>query len=161
MSVHPQKGHRYLGVRAYPTNSISKIISSNIDGRLNNCCKYYAWLEVNKETPIEVKLEVLDGCLFGSILSAVEAFGDISCVEKKLRLTEQKALRCILGVKNSTPIDLLYNEIKRPDIISKIKDLQYNFYQKVKEFTEEEAVVRSILRICSNTSMVHYYVLIL
>ena len=157
LSVDPQKGHRYLGVRTYPTNNINKIITSNIEGRLQNCCKFYAWLEVNKETPIEVKLVVLDGCLFGSILSAVEAFGDISCIEKKLRLAEQKALRCILGVKNSTPVDLLYNEIKRPDIIAKIKDLQYNFYQKVKEFTEEEAVVRSILRICTNTSMVRYY----
>ena len=156
-SVDPIKGHRYLGMKFLPTNDVNKIITFNINGRLNNCCKFYSWLEVNEETPIEVKLMVLDGCLFSSILNSFEAVGDVSCIESKLRLTEQKALRCILGVRKTTPINLLYNELKRPDIISRIKDLQYNFYQKVKNITEEVAVVRSILRICNETPIVEYY----
>ena len=112
---------------------------------------------MNEETPIEIKLLVLDACLLTCILYAVEVFGDISCVEKKLRLAEQKALRSILQVKNGTAIDLLYNEIKRPDIVSRIKDSQYKFYQKVLSLDEEEAVVKSILGLCKDTPIVRYY----
>ena len=40
--------------------------------------------------PIEIKTLVLDNCLFNSILYAAEVFGNIDCIEKKLRLAEQK-----------------------------------------------------------------------
>ena len=100
---------------------------------------------------------VLDACLLSIILYAVEVFGDMSCVEKKLRLAEQKALRAILQVKKGTTIDLLYNEIKRPDVMSVIKDSQYKFYQKVKCLKKEEAVVVFILELCKDTPFVLYY----
>ena len=156
-SVDPKKGHRYIGVKFLPTNDIDKIIKFNIDGRLHNWVKFYGWLEANEETPIEVKLLVLDACFFSAILYAVEVFGDITCVEKDLRLYEQKALRAILKVKQGTTIDLMYNELKRPDIISRIKDSQYNFYEKVKNLDDEEAVVKSILDLCKDTPIVEYY----
>ena len=100
---------------------------------------------------------VLDGCFFCSILYAVEVFGDISCVADKLRLYEQKALRAILKVKKGTSTDLIYNELKRPDVISRILDNQYNFYQKVKNLKKEDAVITSILELCKDTPIVHYY----
>ena len=156
-SVSTTKGHRYLGVKFLPTNDVDKIIMFNIDERFSQWCKFYEWLEVNEETPIEIKLTVLDACLFLSILYAVEVFGDISCVERKLRLAEQKALRSILQVKKGTTIELMYNEIKRPDVISRIKDSQYDFYIKVLNLTEEEAIVRSLLELCKDTPIVHYY----
>ena len=156
-SVSTTKGHRYLGVKFLPTIDVNKIIKFNIDERFSQWCKFYSWLEVNEETPVEIKLTVLDACLFLSVLYAVEVFGDISCVEKKLRLAEQKALRSILQVKNGTSIELMYNEIKRPDVIARVKDSQYNFYQKVLNLTEEEAVVRSLLELCRDTPIVQYY----
>ena len=140
-----------------PTNDVDIIITFNIDDRFSQWCKFYSWLEVNEETPIEIKLLVLDACLFTSILYAVEVFGDISCVEKKLRLAEQKALRSILQVKKGTSTDLLYNEIKRPDVIARIKDSQYNFFQKVLSLNEDEAMVKSLLELCKDTPIVHYY----
>ena len=156
-SVDPRKGHRYIGVKFLPTNNIDMIIKFNIDGRLHNWVKFYGWLEANEETPIEVKVLVLDACFFSAILYAVEVFGDITCVEKDLRLYEQKALRAILKVKQGTTIDLMYNELKRPDVISRIKDSQFNFYEKVKNLDDEEAVVKSILELCKDTPIVEYY----
>ena len=123
-SVDPVKGHRCLGVKFLPTDNVDKIIMFNIDERIHNWPRFYEWLDVNEETPIEIKLLVLDNCFFLSILYAVEVFGNIGCIEKKLRLSEQKALRCILKVKKSTSTDLWYNELKRPDIISTIQDSQ-------------------------------------
>ena len=156
-SVDPIKGHRYLGVKFLPTKNIDKIIEFNIDGRSHNWSKFYAWLKVIDETPIEIKVMVLDVCLYMCVLHAVEVMGDINCVEKKLRIAEQKALRSILKVKTGTSIDLLYNELKRPDVISHIKDCQYKFFTKIKDLNEDEAVVKSILELCRDTPIVHYY----
>ena len=58
-SVEMQKGHRYLGMKFHPTNNLNKIISSNLNERASNWCKFYSWLEVNEETPIEIKILVL------------------------------------------------------------------------------------------------------
>ena len=156
-SVDADKGHKYLGVKFIPTSDIDKIIKFNHDDRKNNWVKFYSWLEVNEETPIEIKSLVLDNCLFNSILYGYEVFGNIQCVEKELRLAEQKALRAILQVKKGTSIDLLYNELKRPDIISTILDSQYNFFNKLRSLEEEDALVISILRLCENTPIVVYY----
>ena len=60
-------------------------------------------------------------------------------------------------MKTGTSIDLLYNELKRPDVISHIKDSQYKFYNKIKDLNEDEAVVKSILELCKDTPVVHYY----
>ena len=95
--------------------------------------------------------------MFNSILYSIEIWGDISCIEKELRLAEQKALRSILKVKEGTSIDLLYNELKRPDIISKIKDAQRNFYQRLQNLNNDDAMVKSILNLCNDTSIVNYY----
>ena len=74
-----------------------------------------------------------------------------------MRIIEQKALRAILQVKAGTSIDLIYNELQRADVISKIKDLQFNFYRKVKSLAEEDTMVVSMLNLCCDTSIVRYY----
>ena len=156
-SVDQKKGHPYLGVKVIPTNDPDKIVKFNINERFSNWAKFYAWLQINEETPIEMKLIVLDSCLFNSILWGIESFGDLRCIEEKLRVSEQKALRAVLKVKKGTSIDLLYNELKRPDIIAAIRNQQHNFFEKVIAFHEDEAVVKSVLRICRNTEFVAYY----
>ena len=59
----------------FPTDDISKIITKKVNQRMNNICKFYAWLEINKDTPIEIKVMILDNCLFSSILYGVETWG--------------------------------------------------------------------------------------
>ena len=77
------KGHKYLGMLFFPTNDINEIMLKNINKRMSNVAKYYAWLELNGETPIDIKLLVLDQCMFNSLLYGIEAWGDISKIEKK------------------------------------------------------------------------------
>ena len=64
-------------------------------------------VEVNEETPIEMKLLVPNNCIFNSMLYVVEMWGDITCNKQKLRLTKQKALKAILKVKESMSTDLI------------------------------------------------------
>ena len=58
--MDPKKGHRYLGVKYIPTIDVNFIISFNVEDRKHNWVKFYGWLEVNTETPIEIKLLVLE-----------------------------------------------------------------------------------------------------
>ena len=156
-SVDPKKGHRYLGFKFLPTNDFSKIIKHNLDDRKGRVSKFYAWLEDNRNTPIEIKLLVLDNCLFSSLLYSVETWGDISIIEMELRKIELKALKAILQIKSGTSTDIVYNELRRPDIISRIKESQFHFFKKINEFEIDDAMVVSVLDLCKDTSIVQYY----
>ena len=130
-SVDYKKGHKYLGMLFFPTNDISEIVLQNINKRMANVSKYYAWLGLNDETPIYIKLLVLDQCMFTALLYGIETWGDISKIEKKLLKIEIDPLRGILKVKTGTSIDLIYFELNRADIISRIKDAQFKFFKKL------------------------------
>ena len=58
-SVDAVKGHRYLGLKFIPTKDVNKIMIFNINERFSNLCKFYSWLEVNEDTPIEIKVVCL------------------------------------------------------------------------------------------------------
>ena len=70
---------------------------------------------------------------------------------------EIKALKAILQVKKGTSNYLVYNELKRADIISKIKNRQYNFYHRILSIDEREALVKAFISLCSGTSIIKYY----
>ena len=76
-----EKGHVFLGMKYIPTNDLKQILKLNLKLRKKNIAKFYGWLVVNENTPIETKLLVMDICVFGAILSASESWGDISCIE--------------------------------------------------------------------------------
>ena len=66
-------------------------------------------------------------------------------------------LKAILKVKTGTTSDLVYKELDRPDIISRIKYRQYNFFSKLSATNATDALVKSFLALCDETSVVTYY----
>ena len=83
-----------------------------------------------------------------------ESWGDISYIEEKIRKIETKALRRILKIKKTTTTDLVYFELNRPSIISKIKDSQFKFFNKVMNIGHDEAIVRYIIDLCCNEDVI-------
>ena len=136
-SVDENKGYSYPGMTFIPTNDMRKTIEKNVNKKMFNFSKFYGWLDVNQVTPIEMKLRVLDNCMFSALLYGSETWGDFSHVSEKLRVIERKALKAILKVKAGTSNDLVYHELRRGDIISKIKDRQYKFFQKVSHLQDD------------------------
>ena len=65
----------------FPTNNMNDIILKNLNRRSVNISKIYGWLNVNDDTPFEIKFMVLGNCVFSSILYGAETWGDISDVE--------------------------------------------------------------------------------
>ena len=120
--------------------------------------KYYAWLAVNENTPIDIKLMVLDQCLLTALLYGAESWGDFTCIKEKIRKIETDILRRILKVKKTTSTDLIYYELNRPDIVSKLKDAQFKFFKKITNLNHEDAIVKNILDMCNRTTIYDYYV---
>ena len=139
------------------TGSTKELIIKNIDQRSGCIAKFYGWLQANIETPIEVKLLILDNCLFLSMLYGIEAWGNFDCVDERLRKIEVQALKAILEVKRGTATDLVYHELRRPNIVSRVKDQQYKFFKRINSLNEDIAIVVSIMRICQGCPMLMYY----
>ena len=64
--------------------------------------------------------------------------------------------RC-LGVKSSTPDDIIYIELNRGDIVASIKDRQCKFFQKLFTLEEGSAIILDVLELCKELAIVKYY----
>ena len=71
--------------------------------------------------PFPIKLLVLDMGALSAIIYGSETWGNLTAVSKKLIPIELSSLKYALGVKQSTPNDLIYQELDRADIVSNIR----------------------------------------
>ena len=125
--------------------------------KMCNEAKYYAWLKINENTPIEVKVHVLDMCMFNALLYGCEAWGEFAFAYNELRKIERKVLKAIMKVKSGTTNDLVFHELRRGDIVARIKDRQFNFYNKLKDLPPGDALVKNVLVLCKDLQIVSYY----
>ena len=139
------------------SNRMKDHIARNLNDKMGNMHRFYAWLENNELTPVDVKLLTLYNGAFAAILYGAETWGNVNAFKDKLLLEERKALKRCLGVKPSTPDDIIYIELNRPDIEAVIKDRQYKFYKRVTNLEEKDAVIKGIIRMCHDTNMISYY----
>ena len=85
-----------------------------------------------------------------------ETWYEIDTVAEDILLLERQALKRCLGVKASTPDDIVYMELNRPNIVNSIKERQRKFFDKLPEL-EGNAIVCDILEMCSELGVVRYY----
>ena len=161
-AMDEKEGYSFIGFKLTYTDDIYELVKNNLNSKMFNIPKFYAWLEDNETTPFFIKLKVLHSCLFQALLYSAEAWGNLKEIESGLRIMEQKALKCCLGVKGGTTNDIVYLEINKADIIAAIKDRQYNFAIKIKKLGPGEALVKEIWDFCvnqnySNTNLISYY----
>ena len=70
--------HYYLGLKFIASNDLKCHIKKNLDAKENTIIKYFDWLNINTDTPITIKLQVLYSCVIPSYLYAVETWWMIS-----------------------------------------------------------------------------------
>ena len=158
-TINPTKNNEYvyLGMKFVASNDLVIHIKKNLKDRMFNVQKFYDWLDINESTPIKVKPQVLYTCMFSAYLYGVETWCKIDIVGGQLLLLERKLLRSILCVKQNTPDELLYIELDRHDIVASIKLRQYNFFQKLLELSEDDAVSRRIVSLYRYLPICSYY----
>ena len=148
-----QTGYIYLGVWFICSDILKDHILKNVTYRKVHLHKFYAWLEDNEYTPIQIKLLVLYGCVFAAMFYCSETWYEIDTVAEDILLLERQALKRCLGVKASTPDDIVYMELNRPNIVNSIKERQRKFFDKLPEL-EGNAIVCDILEMCSELGVV-------
>ena len=142
--MNPKDGYNWLGFNLSYTSNVENLIAHNLSKKMVNISKFYAWLQINSSTPFPLKIKILYSCLFPSLLYSCETWGDINCIADKLLLIERKALKACLGVKQSTPNDILYIELNMSDIITSIKIRQFKFYQKFLQLPRDASTAKKI-----------------
>ena len=147
----------YLGMKFVSSDCQTVHIQENLKGRSLNIQKFYEWLHINESTPIRIKLEVLDACMFMAYVHGSETWYKIDDVSDDLLLLERKLLKRILCVKSNVPDDILYLELDRPDIMSVIKQRQLNFYQNLLKLGEDESITRKLVAQYQYLPMFDYY----
>ena len=157
------EGYNWLGFWLCDSNNISEIIKFHISKKMIHISSFYSWLAVNEDTPILIKLVVLYVCLFSTMLYSCEVWVNLDEISKKFMLIEKKALKSCLGVKASTPDDIIYMELNKADIISNIRDRQFNFFSKLMKHDEDAAVVMNIWNLynekvdSASEGIIHYF----
>ena len=66
-------------------------------------------------------------------------------------------MKRILGVKSNVPDELLYLELDRADIMTLVKQRQFNFYQNLLKLGEEESICRKLVSLFHDLPMFDYY----
>ena len=118
-----------------------------------NSGKFKSWLDVNENTPFPIKLLVLDNCALSAIIYSCEVWGNLSRLKQKLQKIELNLLKSALGVKQGTPNNIVYNELKRGSIVSRIKDCQAKFIDKVENLDEQECLAKCVWNFCQSLDL--------
>ena len=77
-------------------------------------------------------------------------------------MIEKKSLKSCLGIP-STPDDLVYFELNKANIVSTIRDRQYNFFRKFMNQNEDSAIAMNIWNLYNNNvdseseGVIHYF----
>ena len=142
--VDASDGYSWLGFNLTYTDKVQELVLKNMEKKKPNIAKFYSWLEINGDTPFLFKMRVLYCCMFESIIYSCESWGDIDHISDSLIAIELKALKSCMEIKQSTPNNIIYAELNRPNIVSVIKDRQYNFFKKFLLLKEEDAIAKQI-----------------
>ena len=86
-----------------------------------------------------------------------ECWWKIDGVACSILAKEWRILKRVLQAKPNTPNDIIYVELNRCDVVSKMKSRQCKFYHKFRKLNQDEATARKILQMCSRLEVSNYY----
>ena len=138
------------------SNRITQHIWKNLNNRMENISKLYAWLEHNKNMPLKTKLLVFYNCVYAALLYGVETCWKVESYKEKMLQIERKALKSCLGLKNNIPNELLYVELNRANIIATIEDRQYDFFRKMNSLLNADELTKDIIDLFKDLEIMRY-----
>lgn len=154
--------YNWLGFWLTDSNDVAEIIEFHFKKKMIHISSFYSWLAINQDTPFIIKILVLYNCLFATILYSCEVWINLQKLSDQLLRIEKKALKSCLGIKQSTPDDILFIELNKADIVATILDRQHNFYSKLMKHDEASAIVIGVWNLYNNivgpqNGFIHYY----
>ena len=119
----------YLGSVITNSNKLIRDVEADIKHRQVNIVKFYAFLRSNRNAPVDVKLTVLEACIFSAILHNAETWADSKI--DQLEIVYRRMLKSVLGVRMTTCSEFLYVELGVHSIKTYLQVKQFNFWKKV------------------------------
>ena len=92
-AVNPTHGYNWLGYNLIYCSSIQGLIKNHLQKKKVNIGKFYAWLQINENTLLNLKMKTLYNCMFPSFLYSCEAWGTLDNLMKEPLLIERKDLK--------------------------------------------------------------------
>ena len=126
----------YLGSVITNSTKLKTDVEADIKHRQLNVIKFYAFLRINKNAPVAIKLKVLDSCIISSILHNAETWADVNI--ERLEVMHRRMLKSILGVRTTTCSEFMYIELGVTPIKAQVLMKQWKFWNKVKELNSTD-----------------------
>ena len=119
----------YLGAIITADGSTASSIKQHAKDKEKSLNKLIIFLASNRDAPFFVKMKVFRAAFTASILYSMESW--IGTSTQHLEHLYSKGVRCLLGVRSSSPIDLCLIECGLPSMQSLIADAQRRFFKKM------------------------------
>ena len=89
ITINPAENGKYTYLMLFiPTNDVGDIIEANLKQISFHIKKYFDWLEINDNTPLRIKLQVLHSCMFSAYLYGAETWWKVDKYAKTI-LTQE------------------------------------------------------------------------
>ena len=120
----------YLGCVITSDGKISSSVSKHVSTRGKATNKLVRFFDKNENAPFPVKKTVTDACFYTSLLYGCESWLEEK-VSPDLEQLYLKGVKCLLGVRPSTPTDIVLLESGYPSLRALIKSQQKTFFEKM------------------------------
>ena len=104
----------------------SSSINLQAEAKEKEINKFIIFVNKNSDYPLWVKMKVLDACIVTSLTYACESW--LRQNIQKMNSLYMKAIKAMLGVRQSTPNDLCLIEIGYPTLLEFVRYKQHKFY---------------------------------
>ena len=154
-----RKKIEYLGVIISDTASIKEDVKSFIHvKRPNISIKFSNFCKMNRNAPLDVKLNVLDTCVASALTYGSETWGTFS---KEADTANRCGLKTALGVRHSTNTEIVHIETGKFPLHCKIITAQLKFWVYINEYMEKfpDSAVNKVVNLGLNckVSYLQYY----
>ena len=130
-----RKNIDYLGVIISDNGSIKDDVTRFIkQKRPDVTIKFSNFCKINRNAPLEAKLNVLDTCVSSALLYAAETWG---CHVKAADIAYKCGIKTALGVRQNTNTEIIYIETGKYPLHCRVVKAQSKFWVYVNEYIAE------------------------
>mgnify|MGYP001545129845 CR=1 FL=1 len=119
----------YLGAHFTSNGKLSSAITNHCSTKMAHVTKFNAFVQRNCDFPYSIKEKVLIACLMSALLYSSESWltGNL----RQVQVLYMSVIKSLLSVRKTTPNDLCLIESSLPPLMSKVKEMQRSFLQKM------------------------------
>ena len=126
------KEYKYLGAIVTSDGKVSSSLQKHSTVKEKDLNKLTIFLQANKNAPYSVKKTVVDACFNASLLYGCEAWLGVK-PNPTLKSMYMKAIKMLLGVRQSSPNDACLIESGYPSLEAAVRQRQQKFFKQMKE----------------------------